>query len=447
MKSFRLNRRSFLRGAGGVALALPALEIMLSPGRASAGGAANMRFFLSYVASSSGRTYYANGDQCCGETVNGDLITPDVVGPGYDLKGALVPLGAADWEYSTGFGGVHPGYGVQDEVTIVSGLRIPTNATLSEEIPPGGRTLLFHGSTVVPQISGTRALDRGTAPLGPTADQMVADAFDGDTVHRSLVYRVQPINYHSGDANSGNMGRLAWRRTEDGSVVPIDPVVNPRTAWESLFTGFAPADPAETAKVLFELQQRRSVLDVVAESTQALLPRLGHEDRMRLERHHDEIRALEGKLELFDPGGGACEELGDPGEDWPIGEANGDGEETPTNKYSNEEERAEVLLDLVHMAFTCGLTRAASVQFERWKSYLNMTPLVGAPCDLHDLTHFSPGSNLARLSDGLAWHVKHFARLVAKLRDTPEIDGVPLLDRTVLAMIFEGGHEIGRAHV
>jgi hypothetical protein len=31
MPSFRLNRRTFLRGLGGVAIALPALEIMRAP--------------------------------------------------------------------------------------------------------------------------------------------------------------------------------------------------------------------------------------------------------------------------------------------------------------------------------------------------------------------------------------------------------------------------------
>jgi hypothetical protein len=56
------------------------------------------------------------------------------------------------------------------------------------------------------------------------------------------------------------------------------------------------------------------------------------------------------------------------------------------------------------------------------------------------LTWSGTGSNLDTLSDALAWHVKHFARLVRKLKDTPDVDGTPLIDRTVMAMLFEGGH-------
>ena len=43
------------------------------------------------------------------------------------------------------------------------------------------------------------------------------------------------------------------------------------------------------------------------------------------------------------------------------------------------------------------------------------------------------------LADCAAWHVRHYARLVDKLRDTQDIDGTPILDSTAVVLAFEGG--------
>jgi hypothetical protein len=43
------------------------------------------------------------------------------------------------------------------------------------------------------------------------------------------------------------------------------------------------------------------------------------------------------------------------------------------------------------------------------------------------------------LAAGVAWHVKHWARLVQMLRDTPDSDGSSILDNTALVLTFEGG--------
>jgi hypothetical protein len=39
----------------------------------------------------------------------------------------------------------------------------------------------------------------------------------------------------------------------------------------------------------------------------------------------------------------------------------------------------------------------------------------------------------------LAWHVRHFGRLIQKLRDTPDVDGTSLLDHTAAVLMFEAG--------
>ena len=433
----RLPRRAFLRGVGGIAVALPALEIMMAPTSSRAGSSPIVpRFLTSYVGTSTGRRYWVD-DTCCGVFEDGDRITPDIEGPGYDIKHALLPIGAAPWQYLTGYGGDQPAYDVRDEVTVVSGLRVPWGEVGA--IPPGGRLVNFHGTTVTPQLSGTICEDRGRPPLGPTVDQLVAEQIGGDTPFASLAYRVEARAYNS-DADSGNTGAMSWKRDVAGGVVRVDPVVHPGFAWETLFTGFVPPDPAEAARLAFELAQRRTVLDLVADQTETLVGRLGYDDRLRLEQHLEEIRSLERRLqELAPPSSPQCEQLPNPGQDWPDGTW-GDELETETNKWSNEELRAEVFVDLVHMAFVCDLTRVVSLMFEHWKSYMNMYPATGHLKDIHDMTHFGgEGTGIGPMSDALAWHHKHFARLVRKLKDTQDPDGTPVLDRTILTMVFEGG--------
>src|SRR5207302_388729 len=106
--------------------------------------------------------------------------------------------------------------------------------------------------------------------------------------------------------------------------------------------------------------------------------------------------------------------------------------------YSDEDARARVFCDLVHMAFTCDLSRVASLMFTMAQSHMNTFSLINEPYDLHELGHSSP-NRTAAMSAGIAWHMKHFGYLVAKLRDTPEGMG-SLLDNTAAVFLHEGGH-------
>ena len=114
MATKRLTRRTFLRGASGVAVALPMLEIMLNEnGDAFADGAGLCkRLLLTFggfsLASDNGVYEYK----------------PDIVGPGYDLKTATAPLG----DYGD----------LTSEVTVVSNLRIPNQKVDGGSVVAGG---------------------------------------------------------------------------------------------------------------------------------------------------------------------------------------------------------------------------------------------------------------------------------------------------------------------
>lgn len=425
-RSLMLSRRTLIRGVCGSVFALPALEIM-QPKAARAGGEAGppKRFVMIYGGMSLGAPYAPQ------------LVVPTQVGLGYDLPRAVSPLGAGPLPSDPGLGG--EGLNVQDHVSIVSGLRIPWDT--GSGIPSGGRTNEFHYNTMGPQTSGMRGgPGRKEEPNGPTADQVVADAIGGDSLFPSLSYRVQAASYIGSNSTGGADARISWRQGAQGPE-PIDPISSPELAYTSLFGAWPGPDPEAAAASQFLLRRRKSAIDLVHGRLQTLIPRLGAADRQRLERHLDEVQGLIDRLDAIPPDGqGDCALPPDPGEDPPVAGAaieyggnGGDGA-----GYSNEDLRAEILFDLIAMAFACDLTRSAAVRMTFSQSFMQMGAIIGTPGAIHDHAHTS-GKQIP-YADAFGWHVKHFARLIAKLRDTQDMDGTTLLDHSAVVMLFEGGY-------
>jgi len=417
--AFVMNRRTCLRGLG-VTIALPALEIMLDTSGALAQG---MPLPKRYLVCFDGQSLGGDGDPLR------DDYVPNTIGRSYDLKSALAPLGTS---------------GVVDEVSVVSGLAIPT--ANGGAVPAGGRRDDFHVSSLSPLLSGVRS-GASTAAMGATSDQIVAAAIAGSTPFKSLVYRVQVGWYLSVSAPYGR-DIMSYKADATGKAVAIPPTVSPKAAFDAMFTNFTPpVDPNDAKKRDFLLRSRLSVLDLARGSAERLIPKLGTADKVRMTQHMDEIRDLERRISAIPPPAtGACQKPADPGADPPIGGAQPvdttSGATFDINTgYSGEEERARAFCDLVHMAFTCDLSRVGSLMFTMFQSHLNMYSLTGHRCDLHEIGHGGDPVSKGTLgvSKAIAWHVKHFAYLVGKFRDTPEGAG-KLIDNSVLLLLHEGGH-------
>ncbi|MEO7669551.1 MAG: DUF1552 domain-containing protein [Polyangia bacterium] len=416
-----------LRGVGGAAIALPALEIMFDRnGVALAQGTpVPKRYLVCFGGQSLG------GD---GDPLHNDYV-PNTIGANYDLKSALAPLAA-----------------VKGEISVVSGLSIPT--ANGGAVPAAGRRDDFHVSSLSPLLAGVRSPD-GTAAAGPTSDQLVAAAIAGATPFKSLAYRVQ-VGWYLGVSAPYGRDIMSYKTNPSGgNPLPIAPVVSPQDAFKALFSNFTPpANSAEQARQDFLLRSRKSVLDLVGNKAQKLASntQLGTADQQRLQQHFEEIRDLERQISAVPPvAAGMCQKPSDPGVDPPPGGAQGvDAAGTSTYGtnlgYSNEEQRAKIFCDLLHMAFTCDLTRVASLMFTMFQSHMNMYALTGAHCDLHEIGH--NGDPVLRgtlaVSKAIAWHMKHFGYLIGKLRDTPEGAG-KLIDNVAALFLHEGGHGLDTA--
>jgi hypothetical protein len=402
-----LDRRTFLRGAGGVGIALPFMEAMLP--RFASAQTAPRRYVVCFAGMSLGRDN-------AGKLTD---IVPDKVGAGFDLKVPLAPLAP-----------------IQDDVTVVSNLEIPIGGV-------GGRLDGFHKSSISPLLSGTTPTSTSPNCNGATSDQVMANdpSFKGKTKFSSLQLRVQADAYRGG----GNVGVISWQSASQKN----DPTVSPGLAFDNLFAGFMPAGPADSgdAKARDLLRRRElSVLDLVNERAQSLKARLGQADRMTLDRHFEEIRALEQRLAAI-PGdtrpasGQSCGAPGKPGGDPAIALTTGAGMDIG---YAGEEQRAQALTSILAKALICDLTRVATLQYTCVQCFMNVEQLVGVRMDLHELAHLSTiqgGKDVAqqKVMEMYAWHMKHFTSLATQLKAVLGPDGRPLLDSSSLVFVNEGG--------
>jgi hypothetical protein len=435
-----MSRRTLLKGVGGAVVGLPALECMLNAhgtALAQAGGMP-LRYAIVFAGQALGgddhdhETSRINGELM---TRTGDYIVPATVGAGFELTTPLLPLANNLTDFS-----------------IVTGMRIPysLNSTEPADVPPGGAHRDFHGGGCSPLLCGTRSQSASFTAESITSDQVIADLNMGQTALPSLVFRAQPSFYLAGYTFAGRH-RISYRGAGD----PIEAQDSPQTAFQSVFGNFNPDDPAAAALFDFERRARGSVLDLISQKRDALLGRVSAADRQRLERHFDEIRDLEMRIGTMQGAGGTCQVPMDPGADPAVGGDNagaGSGDIGTNTGYSGEAERTRIFADLIHMAFVCDLTRAATLQITAFQSHMNVYPVTGnlnspiplnrpIQADLHEVGHNGDTEMRGQLAVSLClqWHIDHYRYLIDKLKGTAEGAGT-VLDNSALVFMPEAGH-------
>jgi hypothetical protein len=420
-----------------VALALPLLECMLGKNGAKVAGAQGnglpRRYGIVFAGQAIGGDGFPKDEQRIrGEvyTEAGHFIVPPEQGTGYTITTPLEPLAE-----------------LVDDFTLIGNLAIPydKNSAEADAVPPGGAYRDFHGGASGPLISGVRSVSPDFRAGGVTSDQVIAGLNRGQTLFDSLVLRAQPSWYLDGSSFAGRQ-YISY----DENAERIEAQVSPEIAYQSLFSGFTPDDGAAAAALDFRKRARKSVLDLIDRKRSRVLSGLSQQDRERVERHYDELRDLEQRLDgAGDLSAGECQLPTAPGDDPAVGADNaGAGSDTlqASTGYSEEGVRTRALMDLVHMAMVCDLTRSFSLQITVFQSHMNAYPIsteMGLPilADLHEVGHNGDVDNKGQLavSTCLKWHTGHYAYLLDKLKNTPEADGT-LLDNSAILFMPEGGH-------
>lgn len=408
MKNHHLDRRAFLRGASGAALTLPLLDWARPKTARAGGGLAPLRYCLMF------------GGMSLGSDADGqEQVLPSTAGTDYEKTRGLRALwGGAEapklaYDYAD----------VRSEVALASGLFMP----VADE--PGGRDGAFHAASFCPLLCGERNYQQsgdsgfmGAGMRGPTSDWLAHHALsEGRPL---LTYRAQygdPAGFVD-----GSMGRIS--ASEGGA--PNHPLSRPEIAFDEVFSGVDGNDPEAVAAWERAKLERGTVLDLVWERGQSLMQRVGADDRIRLERHFDEIRQLEQRISDLELPAAGCA---------PQRPTDPDG--GTESAWSNEDVRAALFVDLIHTAFACDVARVATLQLTVGSCYLSAEHMTesGTNLDVHTCSHGGGGNEGSKnLADIYTWHLAHFAELVDRLRNTPDVEG-SLLDNTAMVFVTEGG--------
>jgi hypothetical protein len=239
MPNFRLSRRAVLRGAGGVAIALPWLEIMGGGRESRAQGAAARRFVSVF---NPGGTVLSQWTPAGGET-------------DFTLSPILAPLAP-----------------VRDALTVLSG--IDMKSAVGEQ----------EASGMVAWLTGTPQDTTGYAK-GPSLDQVLASRLSAGQTFPSLELAIRwGTGRCKGVVSQWDIVNFA----DNGTFTPIPPRLDPVAIFNDLFG----VDPGESPDVAWD----RSVLDAVGSRYAKLAARLGAADKQRLEQHLTGIRELELQL-------------------------------------------------------------------------------------------------------------------------------------------------------
>jgi hypothetical protein len=362
-----LSRRTVLRGAG-AAIALPLLASMLPAGTARA-AAPRSRFACIYIPH--------------GAVMR--LWTPATDGVGFELPPILRSL--------------EP---FRDRLNVVSDLTLPL--AYGEDASAGAN----HTRSSAVWITCARPETSATPRLGTSVDQVAASSIGQDTPLPSLELSLEEGGLSGGSGLSGAYrNTIAWRTP----TTPLPMEVNPQVVFERLF-----GDGATAAERARRRAQAASLLDSVLEDAAALTRTLPGDDRARIERHLEDVREVERRIELAGSKVGADLEV--PAK--------------PAGVPEDFEQHARLMFDLLALAWAADLTRVGTLMIAKEVSNA-VYPASGINDPFHNLSHHSEvTANIERYARLNAYHTTAtLAYFLGKLRDTPDGDG-NLLDHSLV---------------
>lgn len=392
-----LTRRTFLRGVGGVSLGLPLFsslgceEVPAPDGRirrVQQAGTFPKRIVIVYTPNGNWEGLPSSMDFA------GSIMEP------------LIPF--------------------KDKLLVLRGLDLSVhNQAPGEPHQQGMAWLTGRGLNPGNQVGGDGSL-AGWAS-GISVDQEIANSIGAMTSKKSLHFGVQSTAY------GGTEVRTVMSYA--GSDQPISNETSPYTMFDVVFSQLG-ADPTGVAKLR---ARRHSILDAVDKQYASLAPKLGVDDKKKLEQHLTSIREVEQHLDA--PGGtlgGYCQvpDTGDP---------------IDLNAPESFPAIGKLHMDLLTMALACDLTRVCTLQWSAstnnrpypWLMYdegAGPAPIVG---DEHILGH-QPDTDVhawGKLRVIRKWYFEQLAYLLGKLDSMQEGDGT-MLDNTIVLL----GSEIARGN-
>jgi len=369
-----ISRRTVLRGIG-TAIALPLLDAMVPALSVAQNTAAKpiQRF---------GVVYHPNG-------IIYDKWLPKGVGTEFEFSPILAPL--------------EP---FRDKVVVVTGLY----SDQAEALGDGGGD---HSRASGTYLTGVHVKRSDTVvENGISMDQIAAKTFERETQLSSLQLTVDDASL-VGACDVGYScaysSTLSWLTP----TLPLMAENNPRVVFDRLFGGSDSSDPRVRAA---RLQQDRSILDSVTERVRALQRRLGPGDNRKVNDYLESLRDVERRIQNAETQ--SVKEAPDV--------------QRPEGIPDGFEPHVKLLYDLQLLAFQSDLARVISFMIGKEQS-ARPYPQIGVPEAHHPLSHHNDLPELiAQMSKINRYHAQLFSQYLAKLRATPDGDGMLLDHVTIL---------------
>jgi hypothetical protein len=380
-----ISRRTILRGASGVALALPFLDVM-RPRLASAQAAGGPRRIMF--------CFQANGDEVAtrfttaGET---NFVFGEFLAPLEPYRQDLLILHKLDKKFG----------------------KLPAGS-VADNHEQGG-------SALAPWPSGTGSYPIGGAMttigfvLGPSADRSIGDmvlAKNPNIPYRHLVYRVGQKN--------NDIWNLHSHAGPVGMQNPIPPETDPYAAYARIFTFNTTGDTAAQALLKKRLAKKQSALDLVLAEAGTLATKVGAKDKEKLDLHMTSIRDIE--RTLSGQTGTAVPAMGcQPAM---LGTA------IDPYKDANHAVIGELFFKISVLAFACDLTRVIQYNWSGNTSnriYANLGMTEGH----HDISHQNTPEAFAKIRTIHKYLWTENLKLYEALKAMPDGDGT-LWDRTLV---------------
>jgi hypothetical protein len=380
-----LDRRMFLRGAFGTAIALPLLDAMVPAATAQALTAAGERLRF-------GAIYMPNG------------IYPGMWHPEKTGK---------DFGFNTVMKALEP---YRDYLTTISQLKAPDGQKNMGGIHMGASAAFLNGTGPVGNNGDFNLIESKKS-----IDQYIADAIAEDTPLRSLELGTEDMGTSAGACDGYPcvfFNTIAWH--DDTSPLPVS--VNPQVTFERMF-----GDPGTPEQRLARLKAKQSMLDSVMHETSRLQRMIGASDNAILDEYLTNIRRVEQQLHKMEARSDA------------LASASGG----PVGIPEDFNEHMTVTYDLLHLAFQGDISRVFTFMLGHeasGRSYAH----VGVKEPHHSTSHHknTPESldQYARIG---GYHMAKLAEFIEKLKSTPDGDGT-LLDSSLI--YFGAGMSNGLLH-
>jgi Protein of unknown function (DUF1552) len=362
-----LSRRTVLRGLGAT-LSLPLLEAMVPAMTATVKTAASPTKRF-------GAVFVPMGERP-------SHWTPTTTGVNFEFSPILKPIES-----------------FRDSVIVVSNIDRPLQGT--------------HAVSTGTWLTGSvpKRTEAEDFVAGTSLDQIIAGTIGRDTVFPSLEIGTEDFTGYVGACDVGYsctyMNTISWKTP----TTPMPMESNPRAVFERMF-----GEGGSSAERSARLKQDRSVLDLAMEDMARLTRKLGSRDRTTVDEYLTAVRDVEGRIQRAER---------------QTGEASASVPEQPVGIPDSFDDHAKLMFDLNFLAYQADVTRVTAFQISRELSG-RAYPWIGVPDGHHTVSHHQlDPEKIAKESKINAYHMSLFARLIEKMKNTPDGDG-SLLDHAIL---------------